>query len=161
MVLFEGTSLSEGRGTVKPFEFIGHPAIESFGLLEDLNILFDEVGLEGFRLRPLVYQPAFHKFHNIVCGGFQIHIIDRHLFKPWQFSQVLMHKLYQYLGDKFTWLPPPYEYEDKLLPIDILNGTDKIRHWIENQGSIDTLIQIEKEGIDDFINKRENILIYS
>ena len=161
MVLFEGTNVSEGRGTVKPFEFIGHPDIEPFGFLDELDKAFDESDLRGFKLRPLVYQPTFHKFQDIVCGGFQIHLTDRDLFKPWHFSQVLMREMAHYLGDKFEWLQPPYEYEYKLLPIDILNGTDKIRQWVENRGSFDTLLQIEAEGIEKFLDKREDILIYS
>ncbi len=161
MVLFEGTNLSEGRGTARPFEFIGHPEIEPFGLLKELDSVFSETGLRGFKLRPLVYQPTFHKFHEIICGGYQIHITNRQLFKPWHFSQVFMREMSRYLGNNFEWLQPPYEYEYKLPPIDILNGTDKIRLWIEEQDSYDKLINIEAEEMSSFLNKRDNILLYS
>ena len=108
-----------------------------------------------------VVQPTFHKFQDMVCGGFQIHITDRQLFKPWHFSQALMREMFHCLGNKFEWLQPPYEYEHELMPIDILNGTDKIRHWIEQRGSYNELLKLEAEDMSSFLAKRDNILLYS
>ena len=72
-----------------------------------------------------------------------------------------MKELYHYLGSAFEWKPPPYEYEYEKLPIDILNGTDKIRNWIESNGSMAELISIENKGMDDYMGKRESVLLYS
>ena len=159
-VLFEATSISEGRGTVKSLETIGHPDIEPFEWAIKLNNIFAELKLEGFVLRPLHYIPTFDKFTEIACGGFQIHVTDRQLFKPWQVAQVLLREFKQLMGNSFQWLNPPFEYEYEKLPIDILNGTDQLRKWVDNYGNYDDLVRIETNGMTDYLNKRQTILLY-
>lgn len=160
-VLFEGTNISEGRGTVKSLEIIGHPEIEPFSLAPKLQAKANDAGLKGFTLRPITFLPTFQKYKKINCGGFQIHVTDFVQFKPWHTGQLLMRELYHYLGLSFEWNPPPYEYEYEKLPIDILNGTDKIRKWIEKNGSINELISIENQEMDDYMGKRESVLLYA
>ncbi len=160
-VLFEGTNISEGRGTVKSLEVIGHPEIEPFSLAPKLQSKAKDARLMGFTLRPITFLPTFHKFKSVNCGGFQIHVTDPAQFKPWRTGQLLMRELYHYLGPAFEWKPPPYEYEYEKLPIDILNGTDEIRKWIEKNGSMDELISIENKGMDDYMGKRDSVLLYS
>lgn len=144
MVLFEGTNLSEGRGTTQPLELIGHPKIEPFSYyVKHLNAAVKKSGLKGFTFRPLMFLPTFHKHANVVCGGFQLHVLDKKTFSPWRAGQLLVREIRQYLGENFEWLQPPYEYIHHLEPIDIINGTDKLRHWVESNESIEKLDDFE------------------
>ncbi len=159
-VLYEGTNISEGRGTTRSLEFLGHPEIEPYGLLNELNRIFQHCQLEGFVLRPVVFQPTFQKHQGTPCGGYQIHVTDRSKFKPWRVGQLLLMAFYHELGTAFEWKQPPYEYEYELMPIDLINGTDKLRHWVEQKGSLDDLNVIESEGKAEYLEKRKEILLY-
>lgn len=159
-VLFEGTNISEGRGTSRGLEIVGHPKIKHFELLEELNVYFKQHNLVGFTLRPMSFIPTFQKHHGIPCHGYQIHVTDYKTFQPWAVGQVLCQKFYHHLGSDFLWKEPPYEYEHILKPIDILNGTDRIRKWIETNGNFDALLAIAEDGMKDYMDQREAILIY-
>ena len=159
-VIFEGTNMSEGRGTTRSLETIGHPSIEPYGLLPSLTQDFIAHNLEGFTLRPVNFIPTFQKHMDKVCGGYQIHVTDEGLFQPWKVGQVLCKTFYHELGDNFKWKPPPYEYEYHKMPIDILNGTDKLRMWVEKNGSYEELLEIESMGAGDFEAKRKDVLLY-
>jgi uncharacterized protein YbbC (DUF1343 family) len=131
-VLFEGTSASEGRGTVQPFEVIGIPSLEPHSFLQE--ILMEEIsipGLKGCVLRPLYFKPTFDKHANIECGGFQIHVTDRHRFAPWKTGMLLLGMLFKFHWELIEWRDPPFEYNDTQLPIDLLNGSSKPRQWVE------------------------------
>lgn len=127
MVLFEGTNLSEGRGTTRPFELIGHPKLDAFALVDWMEGVQREQNLAGFVLRPTSFVPTFDKHVDAVCHGIQIHVTDRRVFRPWATGQWLLKGAYQLLGTEFSWRQPPFEYVDHLLPIDLLNGTDRFR----------------------------------
>lgn len=159
-VLFEGTNVSEGRGTTRSLEFIGHPKIEPYGWLCELTEMFTRCKLEGFTLRPVNFIPTFQKHQGKVCGGYQIHVTDPLRFQPWKVGQLLCQAFYAGLGDDFEWKLPPYEYEYEKMPIDILNGTDRLRFWVERGGSYEELLEIEKTGWPDFQEKRRRILLY-
>lgn len=159
-VLFEGTNISEGRGTTKSLEVVGHPKLKHYELLEHLQEYFKQNKLEGFILRPISFIPTFQKHQDKLCHGYHIHITDYDKFKPWAIGQVLCQKLYHFLGDDFHWKNPPYEYEFDLMPIDILNGSDCIRKWVESDGSFEELMRLEATGMEEFKNKRKEILIY-
>jgi len=159
-VLFEVTSLSEGRGTVKSLETIGHPDIEPFEWEMKLKKTFNELELYGFVLRPLHFIPTFDKYMGKQCGGYQIHVTDRQLFTPWKVAQVLLREIKKILGNSFHWIDPPFEYEHEKLPIDILNGTGLLRNWVDSNGRYDELISFESIGMEDYINKRKTILLY-
>lgn len=159
-VLLEGTNISEGRGTTKSLETVGHPKIANYRMLEDLVIKFKSANLSGFKLRPVSFLPTFQKHAGTVCHGYQIHLTNDQTFLPWTLGQVLCREFYHHLGDEFEWKQPPYEYEEHLLPIDILNGSDKLRKWIESNGSVDELKTIEQLGRIEYLEKRTEILIY-
>jgi len=160
-VIYEGTNLSEGRGTTRSLEIIGHPAIEPFSLAKHLGSVFNKAGLFGFALRPLLFEPTFQKHAGKTCGGFQIHVTDRTEFKPWKVGQVLCREFYHYLGEEFQWKLPPYEYETEKMPIDVINGTDKLRKWVEGNGTLEDLIAIEQHGYDEFNEQRKEVLLYA
>lgn len=159
-VLFEGTNISEGRGTSRGLEIVGHPQLKHLQLLPEIEAYCKLHRLLGFKLRPLSFIPTFQKHKGIPCHGYQIHVTDKKTFQPWRLGQVLCQFFYHHLGDHFQWKQPPYEYEYDLLPIDILNGTDQIRDWVVENGSMDQLVEIESAGLSNFIKKRESILLY-
>ncbi|GJM28986.1 MAG: hypothetical protein DHS20C17_16210 [Cyclobacteriaceae bacterium] len=159
-VIFEGTNISEGRGTTRSLELIGHPGIEPYGWSVKLERVFADLGLTGFTLRPVNFIPTFQKHQGKNCGGYQIHVTDPKLFNPWKVGQILCRELYNYLGNDFRWKPPPYEYEFEKLPFDVINGTNKLRMWVENNGSFDDLLAIEQTGQKEFEKIREKVLLY-
>jgi len=160
-VLFEGTNISEGRGTTRALEMIGHPGIQSFEFADELNKQIKEWNLEGFTIRPCVFMPTFQKHANTPCGGMQVHVTNPRTFLSWRFGQLLCHALYKELGEKFKWNDQPYEYQNDRLAIDFINGTDKIRKWVEESGDLQTLETLELAGRETYLDQRSNILLYS
>ncbi|MFZ6017912.1 MAG: exo-beta-N-acetylmuramidase NamZ family protein [Nitrospirota bacterium] len=128
MCLIEGTNLSEGRGTTRPFEIFGAPFIEPEILVKRLK----EFRLPGVVFRPMYFQPIFQKHAGKLCGGAQIHIINRERFKPFKTGVAILKAVHDLYHEDFAWRQPPYEYEAKKMPIDILAGTDRLRREIEN-----------------------------
>lgn len=158
-VLFEGTQLSEGRGTTQALEIIGHPKIEPYSFYKDrLKNVFKNEKLSGFAIRPITFLPTFQKHSGTVCGGFQIHVTDKKTFRPWRVGQLMMRELYHHLGNDFIWKDPPYEYNYVRKPIDIINGSDKLRQWIENNESLEMLDAME--NLDEYQNTINEIMLY-
>lgn len=118
MCLFEGTNVSEGRGTTRPFEIFGAPWIDSEILCRELN----ELKLPGAYFRETFFQPTFHKFAGELCGGAQLHIIDRDSFRPFQTGIEVIRCIRRIYANHFQWKSPPYEYEFEKLPIEVLLG---------------------------------------
>ena len=127
-VLFEGTMLSEGRGTTRPFELVGAPGVEAERFAAEMNA-FD---LPGAFFRPAVFEPTFQKHARTPCGGCQIHVTDRDTFRPVLTGAALIQKFLT-SSPAFAWRQPPYEYEHEKLPIDILAGSSQLRQQIESR----------------------------
>lgn len=160
-VLFEGTNISEGRGTTRSLEIIGHPMIEPFAMAERFNKELAKTDLTGFVLRPLCFMPTFQKHKDTACGGFQIHVTDPQRFKSWHLSQMLCHLLAKELGTNFEFHQRPYEYEHNRLAIDLINGTDKIRHWVFESGKMGDLLELEKMGMKEYLEQKNSVHLYS
>jgi len=126
-VLFEGTQLSEGRGTTRPFELLGAPWIDAERFSAELNAL----DLAGVHFRPVIFEPTFHKHAREACGGCQIHVTDRQAFLPVLASVAVMAAFHRANPGRFAWRQPPYEYEHDKMPIDILAGSPALREHIE------------------------------
>ena len=118
MCLLEGTNISEGRGTTRPFEIFGAPFIDPEKLSSELNAL----NLPGVFFCENYFQPTFHKFAGELCGGAQIHVTDRDEFRPFLTGVEIIKRIRKIYGKEFQWRQPPYEYEWKRLPIEILIG---------------------------------------
>jgi uncharacterized protein YbbC (DUF1343 family) len=132
MVLFEGTLLSEGRGTTRPFELVGHPGINAEVFADGLNAL----ELPGVFFRPAYFEPTFQKHARITCGGCQLHVTDRTRFRSTDAAIALLCGFRDALSTRaLPWRPPPYEYEYKKMPIDILAGSDGLRHAVDGGAS--------------------------
>jgi uncharacterized protein YbbC (DUF1343 family) len=118
MCLLEGTNISEGRGTTRPFEIFGAPFIEAEALCRELN----DLKLPGVFFRQNYFEPAFHKFAGELCGGAQIHVLNRNVFRPFETGVEIIRCIRKLYPDSFAWKQPPYEYEREKLPIEILLG---------------------------------------
>lgn len=127
MVLLEGTNLSEGRGTTRPFEIAGAPYLDSHDLADRLTA----AGLDGVVVRPHGFEPTFNKHAGRLCGGVQLHVTDRDAFRSVDAAVHLIAAARALAPDAFAWKSPPYEYEEELLPIDILWGSDALRTRLE------------------------------
>lgn len=157
MCLLEGTILSEGRGTTRPFEIFGAPFIGPERLLKRLK----EFRLKGVIFRPLWFQPTFQKYAGKLCGGAQIHIQNRNTFKPFKTAVAILKSVYDLYPEYRLWKDPPYEYEEFKLPIDILSGTDKLRNSIEQGMSLKTMEEWWVEESLKFQREvRKRFLIY-
>lgn len=158
-VLFEGTQLSEGRGTTQSLEIVGHPSIRPYAMYEQhIKSALEKSGLSGVAIRPITYLPTFQKHANSTCGGFQIHILDKQKFTPWRVGQFLLKTLYHLMGDDFKWREAPYEYDYDNRPIDIINGTDKLREWVEANGTMSELGDLE--NLDQYRAQLDQIKLY-
>ena len=125
--LVEGTNLSEGRGTTRPFEWVGAPYLDAHEYADALN----DLALPGVSFRPARFLPTFHKWAGRLCGGVQLHVTDPAVFKPFFTGLAMIAVARKLAGRRFAWRRPPYEFEATKLPIDILLGTGGIRRQLE------------------------------
>ncbi len=156
LCLLEGTNLSEGRGTTRPFEIFGAPWIEPHQLLKVL----DEEKLPGVAFRPLYFTPTFDKWMGKHCGGLQIHVLDRNNFLPFTTGIAIIKAIIELYPDKFDWKNPPYEYEEVKLPFDILVGNDKLRLAIEKGEPLQAMQEQWIRDLEDFKEVRKEYLLY-
>ena len=155
-VLFEGTMVSEGRGTTRPFELIGAPWVNPEPFAARLNSL----GLPGVRFRPVLFEPTFQKHARTSCGGCQIHVTDPVAFRPFETGVRLIEAFRAAGPDRFAWRDPPYEYEHTLRPIDILYGSARLREAIEAETPIADLVEEWRDDIAAFEPIRKQFLLY-
>jgi uncharacterized protein YbbC (DUF1343 family) len=155
-VLFEGTMLSEGRGTTRPFELVGAPWIEAERFAREMNAL----RLPGVHFRPAVFEPTFQKHARKACGGCQIHVTDRASFRPVWTGAALIHMFRRVNPEKFAWRQPPYEYEHDKLPIDILAGSDTLRQQIESELPPAAIAESWRGDETAFRERRRRFLLY-
>lgn len=156
MCLFEGTNISEGRGTTRPFELSGAPWVKPPELIKILN----GHKLPGVIFRPAFYIPTFHKWAGQMVGGVQIHVTDRTVFKPFLTGLALLMGYRELGADRFQWKQPPYEYEYEKLPFDILCGTDQIRRQIETGDHLRSIEAGWLEEPDRFRAGRQEFMLY-
>jgi len=155
-VLFEGTNISEGRGTTRPFELVGAPWTVAERFAEGLN----RRGLPGVFFRPVVFEPTFHKHARQTCGGCQIHVLDRSAFRPVETGVVLIEAFRAGGPERFTWKTPPYEYEHERIPIDVLAGSTELREQIEAGVDAHAIAQSWQPATEAFLRLRERFLLY-
>jgi len=155
-VLFEGTMISEGRGTTRPFELVGAPWIEAERFAAAMNAL----ELPGAFFRPAVFEPTFQKHAKATCGGCQIHVTDRSAFKPVLTGAALIQMFRRCNPEKFAWRQPPYEYEHEKLPIDILAGSSRLRQQVEANAPLKEIAEGWRQDEDAFLTLRQPYLIY-
>lgn len=155
-VLVEGTCLSEGRGTTRPFELIGAPFINSRTYAARLNAL----RLPGVLFRAAYFQPTFQKWAGETCGGVQIHVLDRSVFEPYLTGIAVLSVARALYPEFFRWRNPPYEYEHKRLPIEILCGGRSIPDSIWQGVPPDRIRESWQPDVDAFRRRRAPYLLY-
>ena len=156
MVLLEGTNLSEGRGTTRPFEIAGAPWLDAHGLSAAMNGL----GLPGVWFRPAEFQPTFQKHAGETCGGCQLHVTDRAAFRPVLAAVAFMQVCRRLAPDRFAWREPPYEYETVIPPIDILSGSDALRRALDADVPCTAIAEEWAADLDAFRPLRDRHLAY-
>ena len=154
-VLFEGTSVSEGRGTTRPFELLGAPAVDAERFADDLN----RRRLPGVHFRPALFEPTFHKHARLGCGGCQVHVLDRRAFRP-VLTGVALVAAFRQADPAFAWRQPPYEYEHEKLPFDILAGSSELRERIEAGDSPEEIARSWEPAVAEFGRLRAKFLMY-
>jgi uncharacterized protein YbbC (DUF1343 family) len=157
MVLFEGTNLSEGRGTTRPFELFGAPYLDAHETTGELN----DLSLPGVLFRACQFEPTFQKHAGQFCGGAQLHVVDRSAFRPVETAVSILSLVRRLAPGDFAWRRPPYEYEEKKMPIDILWGRDTLRIGIDSGSSPEEIMQPTSADIVKFNELVEPYLLYS
>lgn len=155
-VHFEGTQVSEGRGTTRPFELIGAPYIDA----DDYAAALNELSLPGVFFRACGFQPTFQKHGGITCGGVQIHVLDREIFEPVLAGVAMVKLAHDMYPDSFRWKNPPYEYVYDKNPFDVIAGTDKTRKAFEQGVSLSEIEASWQTELDRFRSIRESHLMY-
>jgi uncharacterized protein YbbC (DUF1343 family) len=154
--LVEGTNLSEGRGTTRPFELVGAPWLDGKALARAL----EKERLPGVGFRAAAFTPTFQKHKGALCHGVQVHVSDRRRFPAFLTYLLLIHHARRVDPGRFAWRDPPYEYEHVRLPIDILCGTDRVRKAIEAGVSPKRLVAGWRKEVAAFRRRRARHLLY-
>ncbi|CAN5870920.1 hypothetical protein BH18ACI4_BH18ACI4_07670 [soil metagenome] len=155
-VHFEGTQISEGRGTTRPFELIGAPYIVPHEYADELNRL----NLPGVSFRSCVFRPTFQKHAGVSCGGVQIHVLDRNRFEPVTVGVAMVKVAYDMYTQGFRWKEPPYEYVYDRNPFDVIAGTAKLREAIEQRSTVEAIVDSWQLSLTEFKKVRERYLLY-
>jgi len=155
-VIWEGTNLSEGRGTCRPFEIFGAPYLDTKRIRQRLS----PEEIEGCILQEISFRPTFHKWEGELCRGFMIHISDPLKYCPYFTSIALLKTIIELHGEQFLWKEPPYEYEYEKMPIDIILGSSDLRKDIETGKDLFRVKEGWLSGLKDFTERRRPHLIY-
>jgi uncharacterized protein YbbC (DUF1343 family) len=155
-VLFEGTELSEGRGTTRPFELIGAPWIDPERYAAAMNAR----GIPGAYFRPAFFEPTFHKQAQKGCGGCQIHVTNRSLFPAMRVAVEMLDEFKREAPREKLWRDPPYEYEHVKPPIDILYGSNRLRQGIDSGEAPASIMADWDRDEAAFRTLREKYLLY-
>lgn len=156
-VIWEGTHVSEGRGTTQPFELFGAPYF-------DTEKIFASLGNEhppGAVLRPCRFEPTANKWAGRVCSGFQIHVTDPGAFRPYGTALRLLRAVLACHGDAFAWKAPPYEYEHERLPMDLILGDGKVRRRLESLGEVGAMERGWEPDLESYDEACRGIRLYS
>ncbi|BCO08220.1 hypothetical protein GF1_05960 [Desulfolithobacter dissulfuricans] len=155
-VIWEGSNISEGRGTTLPFELFGAPFFDQDAIVSQL----DRRHLAGCVLRPVVFEPTSGKWAGTPCRGFQIHVTDPHAFRSYRLSLALLGVLLRLYPDEFSYKEPPYEYEFERMPMDLILGDQQVRLALESGADVLELEQAWQPDLDRFESLRRAVFLY-
>ncbi len=157
-VLAEALNISEGRGTVVPFELTGAPFIDSVKLLRELR----SRNIPGCHFRVHDYIPTFNKYSGQYCQGIQIHVTDATCFRPVMTALNLFDAIIKTSpSDSLKFNPPPYEYEYRLMPFDILSGDGRMREVLEKGLSLADEVRRWDNSIESFNKEFSQMALYT
>ena len=155
-VIFEGTNLSEGRGTCRPFEMFGAPFLDTKAIQGHLP----PETAPGCILQEITYRPTFHKWQHQICKGFMIHVLDRDAYRPYLTALFLLEAIIHIHGRQFQWKEPPYEYVYDKMPIDLILGDHSLRKELEKGSDLFQIQDKWRAELKDFIAWRRSCLLY-
>lgn len=155
-VYFEGTQISEGRGTTRPFEIVGAPHINSDKLAKSLR----RYEFSGVVFQPWDFRPTFQKYAGENCGGVFLHVTDRRAFQSVGVGIALVSEIYHFAPEQFKWKVPPYEYVFDRNPFDVIAGNENLRQAVENKSDVRDIIASWQTDERDFRQKRSEYLLY-
>jgi uncharacterized protein YbbC (DUF1343 family) len=163
-VLLEGTTLSEGRGTTRPLELFGAPDLEPRALLGKMASL-SPAWMLGCQVRDCWFEPTFHKHAGKLCAGIQIHVddpaYDHENFRPWRLIALALKSLRLLQPDYNLWRDFAYEYESDRLAIDLINGSELLRQWIDDAAAVPAdLDALAKPDEVSWFEERKSVLLY-
>lgn len=156
MCLAEGTNVSEGRGTCRPFEQFGAPWLEADAVVDRLS----REDLPGVRFRPVQFVPSFDKYRGQNCAGAMIHVLDRSAFRPLLTGIAIFRVLRELGGARFAWRTEPYEFVEEIPAFDLLCGTDRVRLGIEAGWPVSRLVEGFDEDASRFASMRSKYQLY-
>jgi len=163
-VMLEGTTLSEGRGTTRPLELFGAPDLEPLKIMAEME-RFAPGWLAGCKLRDVTFQPTFHKHVGQMCRGVFIHaegsFYGHDSFKPWRLQSLAFKAIRRLNPDYDLWRDFPYEYVFDKLAIDVINGSELLREWVDNPetapGDLEAITAPDEQAWDE---RRKAVLLY-
>jgi uncharacterized protein YbbC (DUF1343 family) len=163
-VMLEGTTLSEGRGTTRPLELFGAPDLDIDAIVREMQRLAPQ-WLAGCHLRPCWFEPTFHKHKGQLCAGLQTHVedgtYDHTAFQPWRLQALAFKALRNLRPDYDLWRDFAYEYEHDRLAIDLINGSELLRAWVDDQtaqpGDLESITRADERA---WIAQRNDVLLY-
>jgi uncharacterized protein YbbC (DUF1343 family) len=155
-VIWEGTNLSEGRGTCRPFEIFGAPYLDTELILKNIPEEF----LSGCFLREVSFRPTFNKWEGKICRGFMIHILDKKTYRSYETAIALLKTIIETHEENFKWKNPPYEYEYNELPIDLILGNSDLRKAIQDGEGLLGIKKIWLSEYESFNELRRPYLLY-
>jgi uncharacterized protein YbbC (DUF1343 family) len=163
-VMLEGTTLSEGRGTTRPLELFGAPGLDIPRIVSAMQRIAPQ-WLDGCRLRPCWFEPTFHKHAGRLCAGLQTHVedgsYDHEAFRPWRLQSLAFKALRRVHPDYDLWRDFPYEYEHGRLAIDLINGSELLRQWVDDpQATAADLDSLAHQDERAWREARQDCLIY-
>ena len=156
-VLWEGTNISEGRGTAQPFEIFGAPFMDPQYILSETEGIY----IPGAELRETAFEPTADKWKNRLCRGCQIHITNRRELRPYITGLTLLQAVIRHHRGQFEWKPPPYEYEFERLPMDLILGDTGLRTAIQQGVDILSLENSWQDDLEDFDKLRREVFLYN
>ena len=156
-VIWEGTNVSEGRGTCRPFEIFGAPFINPSKIKKRLA----SKDIKGCYLQEYFFRPTFNKWESKLCGGFMIHVVSPETYRPFRTSLALLSIILETYTDKVSWKQPPYEYELNKLPIDLILGNSSIRLGLEAGKKVEQLLKSCSKEVAGFLELRMPYLLYN
>lgn len=160
MCLFEATTLSEGRGTTRPFHLVGAPWLDPNRFVALAERVAADAGLRGVGFRPAAFRPGFQKHAGVDCRGLEVHVRDRDAVDAYRLGLVVLDAAWRADPAAFGWRPDPYEFVTDRAAIDLLTGCTRVRERLEGGGAAWTALDAEAPGRDAFLAVRESVLLY-
>lgn len=157
-VIFEGTNLSEGRGTTLPFQLLGAPYILDSELFVQRIVELLGGDVPGVHLRPTSFQPTFHKWAGVECRGLHIHVINPNQIRSFSLALAVLQAAKELGGSEFQWKQPPYEYDLETLPIKLILGSHKAPEMFGSKFSVAD--SFWSKGIEEYAKQVEPVLLY-